>query len=157
MLPPGCTSLLGLGLGLLSDLALNTSLQSLALVVLKLPALLLGLIASKTSESAANGAADTVADTLAQVADLTLGLLGLSVGILLLASLAHALESQSTTESLLAGADCLVPRSSTAIRVVLGNTLCADRVAADVGTSVRDVLAGICLCLLLLGLVLVTR
>lgn len=150
-----CTSLLSLGL--LGDLALNASLQCLALVVLELPALLLGLIASKTSESATNGAADTVADALAQVADLTLSLLGLSVGVLLLASLAQTLKSQCATESLLASTDSLVPRAGVAVRVVLGNTLCADRVATDVGTSVRDVLAGVCLSLLLLGLVLATR
>jgi len=155
VLPPRCTSLLSLGL--LGDLALNTSLQSLALVVLKLSALLLGLIASQTSESAANSAADTVADALAQVADLTLSFLGLSLGVLLLASLAHTLESPRATESLLASADSLVPGAGVAVGVVLGNTLCADRVAADVGTSVRDLLAGVCLSLLLLGLVLVTR
>lgn len=107
MLPPRCTSLLSLGL--LGDLALNTSLQSLALVVLKLSALLLGLIASQTSESAANSAADTVADALAQVADLTLSFLGLSLGVLLLASLAHTLKPQCATESLLSSADSLVP------------------------------------------------
>ena len=155
MLPPRCASLLSLGL--LGDLALDTSLQSLALVVLKLPALLLGLISSETSEGAANGATDTVTDTLAQVADLTLGLLGLSIGVLLLASLSHTLESQRATESLLASADSLVPGAGVAVGVVLGNTRCADRVAADVGTGVRDVLAGVCLSLLLLGLVLVTR
>jgi len=153
MLPPPCTSLLGL----LGDLALNTSLQSLALVVLKLPALLLGLVASETSESAADSAAHTVADALAQVADLTLSLLSLAFGVLLLASLAHTLESQRSTESLLSSADGLVPGTGAAVRVVLSDTLCADGVAADVGTSVRDVLAGFCLCLLLLGLVLGTR
>lgn len=105
MLAPPCTNLLGL----LGDLALNTSLQSLALVVLKLPALLLGLVASKTSESAADSTADTVADALAQVADLTLSLLALAFGVLLLASLAHTLKSQRAPEGLLSSADSLVP------------------------------------------------
>lgn len=152
MLPPPCTSLFGL----LGDLALNTSLQSLALVVLKLPALLLGLVACKTCECASDSAADSVADALAQVVDLTLSLLALSFSVLLLASLTHTLETQSTTESLFSGANSLVPRACAAVGVVLGNTLCADRVTADVGTSVRDVLTGVCLSLLLLSLVLAT-
>lgn len=152
MLPlPWHTSLLSF----LGDLALNTSLQSLALIMLKLPALLLRLIASKTSESASNSTANAIADALAQVADLTLSLLAFAFSVLLLASLAHTLESKGATESLLASADGLVPGTGTAVGVVLGNALCADRVAADVGTGVGDVLAGFGLGLLLLGLVLV--
>ena len=154
-LPRPCTSLLGFSL--LGDLALNTSLQSLALIVLKLPALLLGLIASKTSERSANSTANTIADALAQVADLTLGLLALSFGVLLFASLAHALESQSATESLFSSADGLVPGTGTTVGIVLGDALRADREAADVGTRVGDVIASVGLCLLLLGLVLGTR
>lgn len=152
MLPSPCTSLLSL----LADLALNTPLQSLALVVLQFPALLLGLIASETGKGASDSAADTVADALAEIVDLTLCLLALSCGILLLAVLAHALEAERATDGLFAGTDGLVPRASAAVGVVLSDALCADGEAADVTTSVRKVLAGRCFGLLLLGLVLVS-
>lgn len=142
-------------LSLLGNLALNAPLQSLALIMLQLPALLLRLITSKTRESASNSTANAIADALAQVADLTLSFLALSFGVLLLASLAQTLEAQRAAESFLSSADGLVPGAGAAVGVVLCDALGADRVAANVGPGVGDVLAGVCFGFLLLGLVLV--
>ena len=141
-------------LGLLPNLTLNTPLQSLALIVLELPLLLLGLIASQTSKSAPHGPANTVADALSKVAQLALGFLAFALGVLLLTGLAHAFEAKGASNGLFAGAYRLVPRAGGAVRVVLRDTLRADRVAADVGAGVGKVFAGFSFGFLLLGLVL---
>lgn len=141
-------------LGLLPNLTLNTPLQSLALIVLELPLLLLGLIARQTSKSASHGPANTVADALSKIAQLALGFLAFALGVLLLAGLAHAFEAKGASDGLFAGAHRLVPRAGGAVRVVLRNALRADRVAADVGAGVGKVFAGFSFGFLLLGLVL---
>lgn len=141
-------------LGLLLDLALNAPLQGLALVVLQLPLLLLGLVASQARNSATDGTTDAVADALAQIAQLTLSLLALAIGILLLAGLAQALHTQHATDGLLACSDGLVPRAGAAIGVVGCDALRGDGVAADVGARVGNVVLGFGFGLPLLGLVL---
>jgi len=142
-------------LSLLPNLTLNTPLQRLALIMLQLPLLLLRLIASQTRKRTANSPADTVADALSQIAQLTLGFLAFALCILLLAGFAHTLEAESAAERLFAGADGLVPRAGGAVGVVLCYALRADGEAADVGAGVGHVFAGFGFGFLLLGLVLV--
>lgn len=150
--PPPSNPLL---LSLLLNLTLNTPLQRLALIMLQLPLLLLRLITSQTRKSAAHSPTDAIAHALSKIAQLALSLLAFTLGVLLLASLAHTLEAERASESLLPGADSLVPRAGGAVGVVLCDALGADGEAADVGAGVRDVLAGFGFGFLLLGLVLV--
>jgi hypothetical protein len=142
-------------LSLLLNLTLNTPLQSLALIMLQLPLLLLSLIASQTSKSAAHSPADTITNTLSKIAQLALGFLALALGILLLACFAHAFETKRAAESLFSSTDRLVPRAGGAVGVVLCDALGADGEAADIGAGVGDVFAGFGFGFLLLGLVLV--
>jgi hypothetical protein len=122
--------------------------------MLQLPLLLLRLIASQTRKRTANSPANTVANALSKIAQLTLSFLAFALGILLLASFAHTLESESAAEGLFAGADGLVPRAGGAVGVVFRDALRADGEGADVGAGVGDVFAGFGFGFLLLGLVL---
>lgn len=142
---------------LLVDVAFSTTLQRLALVVLQLPPLLLGIIASQAGHSAANSAADAVGDTLTEVRDLTLSLLALALSILALTLLLQTLGTNKAAERLLGGADGLVPRASLAVGVVGGDAGGREAHAADGGTGVREVVFGIGLGLLLIGLLLGKR
>lgn len=78
-------SLLGLSLSLLLDVSLSAALLSLASVVLLLVLGLSTLVASYTSDGAADSTGDTVGDARAQVGELTLGLLLLALEVLLTA------------------------------------------------------------------------
>lgn len=143
-----------LRLSLLANLTLNTPLQRLPLIMLQLPPLLLRFVTSKTRQRAANSATNAVTDALSKVADLSLCLLGLAVGILLFAGLAHAFEAERAAQSFLAGADGLVPGAGAAVGVVGCDALSADGETTDVAAGVGEVIAGGGFGLLLLGLVL---
>jgi hypothetical protein len=154
ILPHNTTSPINPLLSLLPNLTLHPPLQRLPLIMLQLPLLLLRLIARQTRKRATNSPANTITHTLAQIAQLTLSLLAFALGILLLASFAHTLESESAAEGLFAGADGLVPRAGGAVGVVFRDALRADGEGADVGAGLGDVFAGFGFGFLLLGLVL---
>jgi hypothetical protein len=113
-------------LSLLPNLTLNSPLQRLALIMLQLPLLLLRLIASQTSKSAAHSSTNTIAHTFSKVAQLALRLLAFTLCILLLARFAHTLEAQGASKGFFAGADGLVPRAGGAVGVVFCDSLGAD-------------------------------
>ncbi|KAH0358278.1 hypothetical protein KCU83_g402, partial [Aureobasidium melanogenum] len=120
-----------LGSGLLVKVGLNTTLLSLALIVLGLVLGLVGLIASNASNSTTDGARNTVGDTRTQVVELALGLLLLALLVLLSTLLFQGLVAHEVAESLLAGAQ--------------------DAVATDVGPGVRGVVLEIGFGLLVLA------
>jgi len=143
-----------LSISLLLNFALDTPLQRLALIMLQLPLLLLRLIACQTRPSTTHSPTNTVTNALSKIAQLALGLLAFTLGILLLAGFAHALETQGASHGLFAGADSLVPRPGRSVGVVSRDALGADGVAANVGAGVGEFLAGFAFGFLLLGLVL---
>lgn len=81
---------------LLVDIRLNTTLKSLACVVLVLVCTLCFRVAGQTCNSTTDSAGDTIGDTLAKVTELTLCLLTLALSILLLSL---ALQSFSTNKA----------------------------------------------------------
>lgn len=87
-----------LGLSGLLEIVLDATLLSLALGTLLIISSLLLLVASEGSDSAAEGALDTVADARAKVVELTLGLLVLSLEVLLAAGLLQRLYDVSIQE-----------------------------------------------------------
>jgi hypothetical protein len=141
-------------LSLLPNLTLNPPLQRLPLIMLQLPLPLLRLIARQTRNRTAHSPTNTITNPLPKIAQLALGFLTLSFGILLLARFAHTLEAQGAAESLFAGADGLVPRAGGAVGVVFRDARGADGEATDVGAGVGDVFAGFGFGFLLRGLVL---
>ena len=90
------------------------------------------LIAREARDRAANSPAHTVADALAEIAELALRLLSLALGILLLALLLETLGADEAADGLLACTDCLVPAAGLTVRVVGCDARGADGDAADV-------------------------
>lgn len=88
---PSSHPLVALGLGLLLDIMLGPALLSLALSAHLLVVSLASLIASQPADSAADGTLGSVAHTVAQVRELTPGLLLLTLTVLLTAGLLEGL------------------------------------------------------------------
>lgn len=84
-----------LGIGLLQDVVLGTTLAGLAGVVLVLVLLLGGSVASHAGEGSTDSAGDTVTNTLGVVVDLALGLLLLTLEVLLATGLLKTLLRMS--------------------------------------------------------------
>lgn len=112
------------------------------------------LVASEAGNGAADSAADAVRDALAEVAQLALGLLGLTLLVLAGALLLERLVADQIAEGLLARADSLVPRALGAVRVVLGDARGGDGEGAGLGRGVGEVVLGLGLGLLVLGFLL---
>lgn len=89
------THLLGASLRLLLDIGLSTALLCLAGVVLLLVLGLSGLVARDASDSSADGAADAVGGAGAEVGELALGLLLLTLEVLLAARVLERLVATS--------------------------------------------------------------
>lgn len=107
---------------LLVEVGLNTTLLSLALVVLGLIFCLVSTVASDASNSTTDSARDAVGNTRAQVVELALGLLLLALLVLLSTLLLQRLVAEHVTKGLLSGAQGLVPRASATVGVVLSDT-----------------------------------
>lgn len=142
-----------LGLGLLRDVVLGSTLLGLANIVLLLVVNLSGLVACDAGNGAAESARDTVSDTATQVANLALGLLLLALEVLLATGLLQALSSDETAEGFLGRADGLVVRTLGAVGVVPGDlTRRRSGSAGELGGCLRGIILLVCLVLLVLAL-----
>lgn len=145
------TSLLLLGFGLLLQVKLDTALPSLSLVML-IRVFGLGLtVASQASDSTTHGSLETITNTLAKVADLTLGFLTLTLQVLLTALLLQVLVANEVAGGFFDAADGLIPLAFGAITVVLGCAGRGDGEGASFGCSVRKVGLGGAFVLVLFG------
>lgn len=140
--------------GLLVEVGLNTTLLSLALVVLGLVLGLVSLVASDAGDGTTDGTRDAVGNTGAEIVELSLGLLLLALGVLLNTLLLQRLVADEVAEGLLARADGLVPGTLAAVGIVLGDARGGDAVAADVGTGVRSIVLDLGFGLLVLASIL---
>ena len=128
---------------LLLNIMLGATLQRLSMVVGALGLLGHLAIADNPADSALHSALRAVANALAQVAQLALGLLCLALFILALAILAQRLVAHQPAERLLAGAERLVPRALLAARVVRRHARAGDRDAAEGAAGLREVALGV--------------
>lgn len=140
---------------MLVDVALSTALQRLALIMLSLPLRLLSIIACQAGNRTTKSATDAVGNALAEVRDLALSLLALALSVLALTLLLQALGTDEAAERLLGGADGLVPGAGLTVRVVGSDTRGGEADAADGSTCVGEIVLGVGLGLLLVGLLLV--
>lgn len=140
--------------GLLVEVGFNTTLLSLALVVLGLVLGLVSLVASDAGDGTTDGTRDAVGNTGAEIVELSLGLLLLALGVLLNTLLLQRLVADEVAKGLLARADGLVPGTLAAVRIVLGDARGGDAVAADVGTGVRGIVLDLGFGLLVLASIL---
>lgn len=143
---------LSIGLGLLLELRLDTSLGGLARVALLLVVGLGLLVSEQTSTSTADSTSDAVRDALAALLDLTSGLLLLAVHVLLAALLLQTFAADHAAGELLGRAHGLVPLALADIGVILGSTRGRDGEAGALGGSVGDVMLGLGFVLLCLAL-----
>lgn len=154
---------------------LSTTLLSLARVVHILVVLLASLVPSQAGNSTANGTLDAVSNAGGIVVQLALGLLLLSFEVLLATLLLKVLQCVSevsngavnndpissylradeATNSLLSGADSLVPRTAGTVGIVLGHARGSSSEAGNLRSGVRSIVLNISLVLLSLALVLV--
>jgi hypothetical protein len=142
---------------LLIELRLNTTLQRLALVVLRLRFSLRLTVARETCYSAADGAGHAICNTRTEIAELTAGFLSLAFSILLLAFALQTLGTDETAQGFLAGADGLVPGTGLTVWVIGRDAGGADGDTAYVAAYVGQRVLGIGLSLLVFALGLECR
>lgn len=81
----------------------------------------------------------------AQIVQLALSLLALTLQVLFAPLLLQVLIADQITNSLLAGADGLIPRAFAAIRIVFGDGACGGPgEGADFGGRVRGIVFSVC-------------
>ena len=172
---PRLRSSISLGLGLLRDIVLSSTLLSLADIVLLLVIDLSGLVASDASNSAANRAGHAIADTTSQIGDLALSFLLLTLEVLLASRLLKTLcgiqvsnivrnsiacslqdtylSSDEASNGFLGRADGLLVGTRGAVGVVLGDfTSGRSSSAGELGGSFGGIV--LLISLVLLGLAL---
>lgn len=136
------------------DVALSPTLQSLASVVLLLRTLLGLTVTRHARDDAAQCTLSTIAHALSEIAELALGLLSFALLVLLLALLLETLSTDQAAESLLSGADSLIPGSGLAVGIVGCDARAGDRDTANVAAGVGKVTLGVGFCVLLVGCLL---
>lgn len=163
-----------LGVGLLLNVVLSTSLASLSLSMKLIVVSLTLTVTSQAGNGTANGALDTVTDTRTKVVELTLGLLLTAIEVLLTTRLLQGLDevrkkweirgtwisthltSEDTTDGLLGRAGSLVPRTLSSVGVIPDSSAGAgERGAGQFGGRMGGIILGLGLLLadITLGLV----
>ncbi|KAI6752862.1 hypothetical protein HG530_013614 [Fusarium avenaceum] len=130
--------------GLLLDVVLDTTLASLSLGTELVVLGFLLLVTGKVGDSTSNGTLGTLADTRAEVTELTLGLLVSSLKVLLTAGLLQGLS-----HILLGRASGLVPGALSTVRIIAGSSSRARECGTGkLGCSMRSVVLSLSLLLL---------
>ena len=108
-------------------------------------------IARHTRHRPAYSTLHTIRHPLAQITQLSLRLLRLTLCILLLACLLEILVADQAAESFFGAADCLVPAAGLAVWVVGCDSGGGDRDAADAGAGFGEVVFSCCFGFLVFG------
>jgi hypothetical protein len=119
-MPSNVLSLFLLSVGLGTKVHLHTTLARLALIMLVCVLGLALTISRETSHSTTDSTSHTIADTLAEIVELTLCLLLLTCLVLVTSLLLEALAANQTAQCFLPAANCLVPGALSAVCIVFG-------------------------------------
>jgi len=135
---------------------LDATLSGLALVVQILVFGLLGSVTGQGRYGTTNSTLSTVANSLSEVAQLTLGFLALTLKVLVTTLLLETLASDQVADSLFGTTNCLIPLTLSAVGAVLcRGTRRADSERTGFGSSVGEVGLDRALILVLVGFGLV--